>query len=96
LLCRLGVIMLSEPLEEWECVREKYRGEQSIDTSILSYPDPAAGLCVIIGDGRKMQDSLSRDIPGGGMGLFCEVDVGVVEREEGDDNERMSRGKRAA
>ena len=27
LLWRLGVIILSEPLEEWECIREKYRGE---------------------------------------------------------------------
>jgi hypothetical protein len=94
LLCRLGVIMLSELLEE--CVREKYRGEWSIDTSMLSFPVPAAGLSVIIGVGRKMQDSLSRVIPGGGMGLFCKVDVGVDAPEEGDDKERMSRGKRAA
>ena len=43
-----------------------------------------------------MQDSLSREIPGGGMGLFCEDDVGVDEREEGADKERMSRGRRAA
>jgi hypothetical protein len=43
-----------------------------------------------------MQDSLSREIPGGGKGLVCELDVGVDEREEGDDKERMSRGRRAA
>jgi hypothetical protein len=43
-----------------------------------------------------MQDSLSREIPGGCMGLFCEIDVGVDERDDGDGTERMSRGRRAA
>jgi hypothetical protein len=55
-----------------------------------------------MGVGRKMEESLSRVMPGGGMRRVefrTKVEaaaVGVVEDDDKEEEERMSRDKRAA